>query len=198
MPLFKKFLVVIIINLIIILAAYITIYCYCLNNGLNFNLFKDYNKILEYGFKDLKTSLLLQFIDMLSDMIVFIFAFRFKYVTDNIKCYAMIIGICSIPFITFLFKFLTYRGFMEFRLRIKKDKANPFYYRDYVEANKDFGNDNVDDVDSSMLILLIPLRLLIIVVLLIIMPIILVIDLVIVLIGLFRGITNTGKALDFE
>ena len=198
MPLFKKFLVVIIINLIIILAAYITMYSYCLNNGLNLDLFKDYSKVLEFGLKDVKNSLLLQFVDMLSDMIVFIFAFRFKYVTDNIKCYAMIIGICSIPFITLLFKFLTYRGFMAFKLRIKKDKANPFYYRDYVEANKDFGNDDIDEVDNSMLILLIPLRLVILVILLIIMPIILVIDLVIVLVGLFRGITNTGKALDFE
>ena len=60
MPLFKKFLVVIIINLIIILAAYITIYSYSLNNGENFNLFKDYGKIIAYGAKDLKNSLLLE------------------------------------------------------------------------------------------------------------------------------------------
>lgn len=197
MPLFKKFLVVIIINLIIILAAYITMYSYCLNNGLNLNLFKDYSKVLEFGLKDVKNSLL-QFVELLSDMIVYVFTFRYGNITDNIKCYAMIIGICSIPFITLLFKFLTYRGFMSFKLRIKKDKANPFYYRDYVEANKDFGNDDIDEVDNSMLILLIPLRLVILVILLIIMPIILVIDLVIVLVGLFRGVTNTGKALDFE
>ena len=85
-----------------------------------------------------------------------------------------------------------------FKLKIKKAKANPFYYRDYVEANKDFGNDNVEEIDNSKLIVLIPLRLITLVFILLLMPIVLIVDLVFELIGVLRGITNTGKALDFE
>ncbi|MCR5462289.1 MAG: hypothetical protein K6E87_04405 [bacterium] len=198
MPLFKKFLVVIIINLIILLAAYIAIYAYSLNNGEDFALIKDYNKIIEYGFKDVKNSLLIQFIDMFSDSIVYIFSFKYANISNNVKCYFVIIAITSIPFILLLFRFLTYRGFQAFKLRIKKDRANPFYYRDYVEANKDYGVDNIEEVDNSILIFLFPVRLLALVGILLVMPVILIIDLVIQLVGLFRGITNTGKALDFE
>ena len=198
MPLFKRFMAVIVINLIIILAAYITLYAYSLNNGLNFNLFKDYSKIIEYGVKDLKNAFLLQYIDMFSDTIVYVFTFKYGSITNNVKCYFMIIGLTSIPLLIVLFQFLTSRGFKAFKLKIKKAKANPFYYRDYVEANKDFGNDNVEEIDNSILIVLIPLRLITLVFILLLMPIVLIVDLVFELIGVLRGITNTGKALDFE
>lgn len=198
MPLFKKFLIVIIINLIIILAAYIVLYAYSLDNNENFNLLKDYSKIIEFGSKDLKNSFLIQFVNMFSDTIVYVFTFKYANISSNVKCYFMIIGLTSIPFILLLFRFLTYRGFQAFKLRIKKDKANPFYYRDYLEANKDYGNDNIEEVDGSILIFLFPLRLLVLVGISLVMPVVLIIDLVIQLVGLLRGITNTGKALDFE
>ena len=198
MPLFKKFLIVIIINLIIILAAYVILYAYCLNNNENFNLLKDYGKIIEFGSKDLKNSFLIQFVNMFSDSIIYVFTFRYGNISSNVKCYFMIIGLTSIPFLLLLLRFLTFRGFQAFKLRIKKDRANPFYYRDYVEANKDFGSDNIEEVDNSLLIVLFPVRLIALVIILLVMPVILIVDLVIQLVGLFRGITNTGKALDFE
>lgn len=198
MPLFKKFLIVIIINLIILLAAYIVLYTYSLNNGENFALIKDYSKIIEYGLKDVKNAFLIQFVDMFSDSIVYVFTFRYADISINVRYYFVIIAFTSIPFILLLFRFLTYRGFQAFKLRIKKDRANPFYYRDYVEANKDYGNDNIEEIDSSFLVFLFPVRLLALVVILLLMPVLLIIDLVIQLVGLFRGITNTGKALDFE
>ena len=97
-----------------------------------------------------------------------------------------------------IFQFLTYRGLQAFKLKIKKAKANPYYYHDYVVANKEYGNDNIEDTDLSLLPMLIPLRLVILVVVLLLMPIILVIYFILELVGLFRGITKTGKALDFE
>ena len=50
----------------------------------------------------------------------------------------------------------------------------------------------------SMLPLLIPLRIMVLVLILLVMPVGLLVLFVIELVGLSRGITNTGKALDFE
>lgn len=198
MPLFKKFIIFFSIVLIILLVAYLLMYTYSTNNGNSYALIKDYSKVLSYGLKDLYHSLILQFIDSFSDTIVYIFTFHYNNITTNVRYFLLAIVISSFPFWITLFQFLTYRGFQAFKLRIKKAKANPFYYRDYVEANKDFGNDNIEETDLSLLPLLIPLRLLVIVLVLLTMPVIILIYFIFELIGLFRGITNTGKALDFE
>ena len=198
MPLFKKFIYFIMIIMIILVSAYVLFYAYSLNQNLNYHPIKDYNLILDLGFKDLKASFAVQFIEAFSDMIVYVFTFKYGVISDNVKCYSFIILITSIPFIITLFQFLTFRGFQAIKLKIKKAKANPFYYRDYVLENKEYGNDNIEDIDASLYTILIPLRLLVIVFLLLMMPIILIIYLIFEIIGLFRGITNTGKALDFE
>lgn len=198
MPLFKKFIYMIMIIVIMILVAYITIYSYVINKGYEYNLIKEYSSVINVGLKDLYHSFVLQFIDLLSDSIVYVFTFKYKNITTNEKCFFLIIGLSSIPLLVTMFQFLTYRGFQAYKLKIKKSKANPFYYHDYVVQNKDFGNDNIDETDLTMLPLLIPLRLLFLVVLLLLMPVVLLVLFVFELVGLFRGITNTGRALDFE
>ena len=198
MPLFKKFIYVIMIIIIMLLVAYITIYSYAIKTNDLYSLTKDYKEVIDLGLKDLKNSFALQFIESLSDTIVTIFTFNFKNIGSNEKYFFISIGLSSIPFLVTFFEFLTYRGFQAFKLKIKKAKANPFYYRDYVEANKDYGNDNIEETDMSMLPLLIPLRIMVLVLFLLVMPVGLLVLFVIELVGLFRGITNTGKALDFE
>ena len=174
------------------------IYAYTVNNGYDFKLIKDASKVLEIGMKDLYHSLVIEFVEAFSDMIVYIFTFKYNRVDNNVKYFGLAILISSFPFWITLFQYLTYRGFQAFKLRIKKAKANPFYYRDYVVANKEYGNDNIEETDLSLLPILIPLRLLVIIAFLLVSPVMLLVYSVIELIGLFRGITNTGKALDFE
>ena len=198
MPLFKKFMYFILLIAVILLSAYILFYAYSLNLNNHYHPIKEYNTILSLGFSDLKNSFAIQFVETFSDMIIYIFTFKYNVVNDNVKCYAVIIGITSIPFVVTLFQFLTFRGLQAFKLKIKKAKANPFYYRDYVEANKEYGNDNIEDIDPSLYPILIPLRILILILVLLLMPIILLVYIVFEIVGLFRGITNTGKALDFE
>ena len=198
MPLFKKFIMFFSIIIIILIAIYVIFYNYAINNGNDVNIFKDFNYILNNGFKDLYHSFIRQFINSFSDTIIYLFTFKYTNITINEKCFFIIIGLTTLPFIITLFQFLTYRGFQAFKLRIKKAKANPFYYRDYVIANKEYGNDNIEETDLSLLPILIPLRILVLVFILLIMPIIILIYLILELIGLFRGITNTGRALDFE
>lgn len=198
MPLFKKFIAVILIIVIMLIVAYTFLYAYSYNNGLEYDILKDYSKVIEYGLKDLHHSFSIQFIDSFSDTIVYVFTFHYKNISMNIKCFFLAIAVASIPFLITFFQFLTYRGLQAFKLKIKKAKANPYYYHDYVVANKEYGNDNIEDTDMSLLPMLIPLRLLILVFVLLLMPIILVIYFIFELIGLFRGITKTGKALDFE
>ena len=198
MPLFKKFITFICIIIIMLLVAYTFLYAYSANNEQNFDIIKDYNKVIEYGMKDLHHSFSIQFIDSFSDTIVYIFTFHYNNISINVKYFFLAIGLASVPFLLTFFQFITYRGLQAFKLRIKKAKANPYYYHDYVVANKEYGNDNIEDTDLSLLPILIPLRLLLLVFILLLMPIILVIYFIFELIGLFRGITKTGKALDFE
>ena len=198
MPLFKKFLSYFSVIIILLLVVYIVMFAKTDIDNLIYNILKDYSSVLSYGFKDLYHNFVLQFIEMLSDMIIYIFTFKYNVVSINVKWYALIILVSSIPFLITLFQFLTYRGFQAFKLKIKKAKANPFYYRDYVEANKEYGNDNIEETDLSLLPILIPLRLLVILIVLIVMPIVLLVYSFFEFIGLLRGITNTGKALDFE
>lgn len=198
MPLFKKFLYFILIIAIILVSAYVLLYAYCLNNNLFYSPIREFNSITSFGMKDLKNSFAIQFVEALSDMIVYVFTFRYKDVNYNVRCYAVIILLTSIPFLVTIFQFMTFRGFQAFKLKLKKAKANPFYYRDYVEANKEFGNDNIDDIDPALYPILIPLRIVVLLLILLLMPIVLIAYMIFEIIGLFRGITNTGKALDFE
>ena len=198
MPLFKKFIIFFSIIFIMLLVAYFLMYAYASNNGYNYALIKDYSKVIDYGMKNLYHSVVIEFVEAFSDTIVYVFTFHYNNIGNNEKYFLLCILVSSFPFWITLFQFLTYRGFQAFKLRIKKAKANPFYYRDYVVANKEYGNDNIEETDLSLLPILIPLRLLVIIVFLLISPVILMVYFVIELIGLFRGITNTGKALDFE
>ena len=198
MPLFKKFLYFILIIAIILVSVYVLFYAYCLNNSLNYHPIKEYSVILNTGMKDLKNSFAKEFVDALSDMIIYVFTFNYKNVSNNVKCYAVIILLTSIPFWVTIFQFMTFRGFQAFKLKLKKAKANPFYYRDYVEANKEYGNDNIEEIDASLIPILIPLRIVVLVLILILMPLVLIAYMIFEIIGLFRGITNTGKALDLE
>ena len=198
MPLFKKFISYIFVLILLILMVYLSIYAKTKNDNLDYHIIKDYSLVFSYGFKDLYHNFLLSFIDMLSDMIIYIFTFKYKDVSSNVTYYAIMIGMSSLPFLVTLFQFLTFRGFQAFKLKIKKAKANPYYYHDYVVQNKDFGNDNIEDMDLSLIPILIPLRLLVLIVLLILMPIILLVYSFFEFIGLIRGITKTGRALDFE
>ena len=198
MPLFKKFIYFIMIICILLLVAYLLIYTYVKNEGYEYNVIKDYSKVLNIGFKDLYHSFVIQFVESFADTIVCVVTFRYKNMGNNEKNFLIIIGISSIPFLLTFFQFITYRGFQAFKLKIKKAKANPFYYHDYVIQNKEYGSDNVEETDVTLLPLLIPLRILVLVVILLLMPVVLLAYLIIELVGLFRGITNTGKALDFE
>lgn len=198
MPLLKKFIIFFSIIFIILAVAYIMIYAYTVDNGYDYNIFKDIQKVLNTGMKDLYHSVVVEFVEAFSDMIVYIFTFKYNRVDNNIKYFSLAILVSSFPFWITLFQFLTYRGFQAFKLRIKKAKANPFYYRDYVVANKEYGNDNIEETDLSLLPILIPLRLIVIIFFLLMFPVLIIAYLVIEMIGLFRGITNTGKALDFE
>lgn len=198
MPLFKKFLYFMLIIATLLIAAYVLIYAYCLNNSMFYNPIKDFNVILSNGLKDLKNSVAIEFVEAFSDMLVYIFTFKYNVVNYNVKCYAVIMLITSLPLIVTIFQFMTFRGFQAFKLKLKKAKANPFYYRDYVEANKEYGNDNIEEIDSSLIPILIPLRLLVLLLVVLCMPIVLIAYLIFEIIGLFRGITKTGKALDFE
>lgn len=198
MPLFKKFIYFIMILVIMLLVAYLIMYSYALCNNYDYALIKDYSKVLNLGFKDLYHSFILQFVNSFADTIVYVFTFRYSSIDINEKYFLVIIGISAIPFLVTFFQFITYRGFQAFKLKIKKAKANPFYYHDYIMQNKEYGNDNIDETDLSLLPILIPLRLLVLIVILVLMPLVLLVYSVFELVGLFRGITNTGKALDFE
>ncbi|MBP5444566.1 MAG: hypothetical protein J6Y28_00205 [Acholeplasmatales bacterium] len=198
MPLFKKFLSFMSIILIILVVAYIIIYNHTYITDEKLNPIKDYSKVLNYGMKDLYHYFCIQFIDSFSDTIVYLFTFHYGDITINEKCFLVIIGICSLPFLITFFQFLTFRGFQAFKLRFKKAKANPYYYHDYVEQNKDFGNDNIEEQDLSLMPILIPIRLLVLIIILILLPILILGYLVFEFIGLIRGITKTGRALDFE
>ena len=164
MPLFKKFILFIFIISIILISIYTILCNYAINNGSDKDVFKNTNYVLNNGFKDLYHSFILQFIDSFSDTIIYIFTFRYNRISVNEKCFFIVIGLTSIPFLITLFQFLTYRGFQAFKLRIKKAKANPFYYRDYVEANKEYGNDNIEETDLSLLPILITIRIVVVIV----------------------------------
>ena len=198
MPLFKKFLSFNLILLIILVMAYILMYNYYTNKVEKLNVFKDYSTIINYGMKDLYHSVCIQFIESFSDTIVYLFTFHYKNIDTNEKCFLVIMGLTIIPFVVTFFQFLTFRGFYAFKLKLKKAKANPFYYHDYVVQNKDYGSDNIEETDLSLMPILIPLRLLFLIVIIILLPILILAYLVLELIGLIRGITKTGKALDFE
>lgn len=198
MPLFKKFIYFIMILFIMLLVAYLILYTYALNNSYEYALIRDYSKVLNLGFKDLYHSFVIQFVNSFADTIVYIFTFKYKTIGINEKYFLIIILFSSLPLLVTFFEFLTYRGAQAFKLKIKKAKANPFYYQDYVIQNKEYGNDNIEDIDLSLLPILIPLRLLVLIVILILMPLVLLVYSIFELVGLFRGITNTGKALDFE
>ncbi|MCR5308057.1 MAG: hypothetical protein K6E24_03590, partial [bacterium] len=177
---------------------YCFLYAYTFNNGFNYNPIKEYSKVLNFAFKDLYHSFAIEFVDAFSDTIIYVFTFHYSSISMNVKAFLVAIGLSSIPFLVTFFQFLTFRGFQAFRLKIKKAKANPFYYHDYVVANKDFGNDNIEDTDLSLLPILIPLRILVLIIILLLLPILLLVYSIFEFIGLMRGITRTGKALDFE
>lgn len=196
MPLFKKIIFTIFLILLFLIGLYYVLFSY-VKDEVTYKI-TDYKEIINICLPKIK-EIFVYLYDSFINTIVYVFSFSYKDMPNDVATYFIFVGITGLPSVFFFMRFLTYRGMKAIKLTIKKAKANPNYYDDWRKSIKISTYDNIDEpLPFGVQCIIFTFRIILMILMIIILPILMLFILLLELIGILKGVTNTGRVNDFD